>query len=392
MQHNFVVFTDDLQGMQALLLLAQYTFLNPAVANLWLLIGFVSQGVLDLGLHQELPISIAVSPFERDLRRRIFWCAYEMEVATSGGLLRPISLPREYCNVAFPSELDDEAITEAGIDPRGRVTKFTPRRIWMFRLIEAEIIAVLYQNKQVPQRYADLDSWMRVTDDAIMAWNSAVHQAAAMDTDIANEIRWKEMRLYADIAMPYLIVTLYRISPLVKEPSTEKLLRVFDAAVKVAAGYDQQQHADFGNTKYVFHPCHHSFSAAIAFLQALQRCKAQISEIYTLEQVESFMATFSNFFATIAERWPAATRCLEEYERLLAPVRQDYVDFLVQTSPMGEADRLLQLNFDEAVSFWNVFDSATGNAEYSWGLNSLLPNDWNAEFDFGMDLELFPGV
>jgi hypothetical protein len=107
-------------------------------------------------------------------------------------------------------------------------------------------------------------------------------------------------------------------------------MKAFTAAVQVANGYWKQSNADFGNTKYAFHPCHHSFSSAVIFMQALQRCKPEIAEAYTLEQVEEYMTIFSSFFSIIAERWPAASRCLEEYERLLVPVKKEYVDFLVQ--------------------------------------------------------------
>lgn len=46
------VTTNDLPGLQAILLLTQYIFLNPSMADLWLLTGLISQAVIDLGLHQ----------------------------------------------------------------------------------------------------------------------------------------------------------------------------------------------------------------------------------------------------------------------------------------------------------------------------------------------------
>lgn len=115
------VLTNDLRGLQALVLLTQYTFLSPGVASFWLLTGFMSQACIDLGLHQEMAEPPEGShgqpnipwPLLRDLRRRIFWCAWEMEVAVCGALLRPITLLRRNVTTEFPSVLDDDAIGQA---------------------------------------------------------------------------------------------------------------------------------------------------------------------------------------------------------------------------------------------------------------------------------------
>jgi hypothetical protein len=69
--------------------------------------------------------------------------------------------------------------------------------------------------------------------------------------------------------------------------------------------------------KYVSLPCHHTFMSAMKFLRSLNSCKAAIADLYTIEEVETYMEHLSLFFATISERWLAATSCLMEYERLL---------------------------------------------------------------------------
>jgi hypothetical protein len=104
------VLTNDIQGLQAVLLLLQYAFLDPGAANIWLLSGFSSQACIDLGLHQETPCS-GVSIKTLDMRRRVFWCAYEMEVAVCCALLRPTSFLSKHVNIPFPSELEDSAIS-----------------------------------------------------------------------------------------------------------------------------------------------------------------------------------------------------------------------------------------------------------------------------------------
>jgi hypothetical protein len=139
----------------------------------------------------------------------------------------------------------------------------------------------------------------------------------------------------------------------------------------------------------------------VSFLQALQRCKETVNLSYTLEEVKSFMASFSRLFSTMAERWPAASRCLEEYERLLAPVKKDYVDFVAHrarthsiSQGTGDYENLVGfsgelidpiINLDEMFNFGSFFqpDSSTV-AEHGW-LYSPVPTNWNTEFDFEMN-------
>lgn len=395
-----VILSNDLKGLQAVLLLLQYTFLEPDMANMWLLSGFASQACIDLGLHKELPDSAEITVAERDMRRRIFWCAWEMETAISSVLLRPTSFLNAQVDVAFPTEVEDSAITATGIDPSGRLSKFTARRIWGFRQLESEIVSILCHNGQLPAETPSLGEWMECTEQAVLNWKLEVHRSAAANTDIALKPRWAEMLLYADIAYEQLIVALYRPCPRVKHPRPENFMKAFDASYKVADGYFEQANLDFGSSKYVFGPCHHSFSSAMTFIQALQRCKVEISAKYTLAEVVGFMSSFSRLFATTAERWPTALRFLEEYERVLASIKKEYITFIVQSKPkvtisqpelvlpMDEVqDSVLDgpMDFDDTFIFGSQFrpegfhDVVDSDESYY-----AMPADWNAEFDFGM--------
>jgi hypothetical protein len=176
-------------------------------------------------------------------------------------------------------------------------------------------------------------------------------------------------------------------------------------AVEVADGYFQQSEAGAGRIKYVFHPCHHVFNCALVFLQGLQRCKQEVSEAYRWEQIEQWMDVFGKCFSSIAERWAAAKRCLEEYKRLLPPIKKEYADFLAQKvslaptpqpvaaigAPMYSYPREnpAPADIDEAFNFWNVFNPTTAsviNEPLSAHIYNSAPRDWNAEFS------LYPGM
>ncbi|KAK6379648.1 hypothetical protein LTS17_005720 [Exophiala oligosperma] len=395
-----VVLSNDLSGLQALLLLIQYTFLNPTVANLWLLTGMSSEACIDLGLHRELPESTDIDVLERDMRRRIFWCAWEMEVAVSAPLNRPIRTRNKYISAAFPAEYGDYGITRDGININAPRAKFISRRIWLFRKVESSIMSILYQNESLPPDCPSLESWMAETELEILGWKEEVHHKASLNQDSSVKSQWDEMELYADIAYNYIIVLLFGSCPRIRTPSRQHLMKAFAASTEVATGYWRQANTEFGYMKYVFHPCHHTFLSAIVFLQTLQYCRSEIADAYEIEEVEEFMERFSRFFSTISERWPAATQCLREYERLLGPIKQDYLDFLLLRKQSTSEIDLLQgapmddyldgtAHFHDPFEIWPVTNPLlSSNGNDAFDAYSYLPYDWNAEFGFGMDLAL----
>lgn len=65
--------------IQSLLLLTQYAILDPNHFDSWLLIGFTTRAIVDLGFHQDPPLSSVVDRATLDMRRKIFYCAYALD-------------------------------------------------------------------------------------------------------------------------------------------------------------------------------------------------------------------------------------------------------------------------------------------------------------------------
>lgn len=402
------VATNDIAGLQAVLLLTQYIFLNPSMADLWLLTGLISQSVIDLGLHQELPNDAQISEYDRDMRRRLFWCAWEMEVGVCSIFLFPTSLPIKGIQVKFPLEIDDTAITQHGTVPEGRVSKFTQRIICSFRLIEAEFVSVLWHGEPIPEEFDSIEAWGQSCIDRIRQWQHEIYAAARANQDPGLLARWEEMMLYSDIAVPYVFFMLNRPSKRLPVPSTEQRMIAMTHAVKIAAGYFKQSEAAPGRIKYVFHPCHHVFHCAIVYLEGLQYCKQEVLTTYSWEQVEEWMNIFAECFRSIRERWTAATRCLEEYERSLAPLKKEYMELYASkasikalavplTAPPSTCGQGLNDELGHAMtevggglSHWNLFNP-TATSDPSDPLNAYAytttPRDWNAEFQLHPSIE-----
>ena len=89
-----------LDGLQAILLLVWYSMLSPGKGSIWFLVGLATRTCVDLGLNDELNIQhMALDAVQLDMRRRLFWCTYEVDRLLSQLLGRPPAIPDGFINV-----------------------------------------------------------------------------------------------------------------------------------------------------------------------------------------------------------------------------------------------------------------------------------------------------
>lgn len=67
------------QQIQALILLVQYSTLDPAHFDSWQLIGFTCRAAVDLGFHQDPPKEQSIDKKALQQRRKIFYSAYALD-------------------------------------------------------------------------------------------------------------------------------------------------------------------------------------------------------------------------------------------------------------------------------------------------------------------------
>lgn len=63
-------------GIQGILLLAQYSLVNPMRFRTWYLVSMAVRVMVDLGLHQDPPEEVISSTNRLNIRRRVFHCVY----------------------------------------------------------------------------------------------------------------------------------------------------------------------------------------------------------------------------------------------------------------------------------------------------------------------------
>ncbi|KAI0161163.1 fungal-specific transcription factor domain-containing protein [Hypoxylon sp. FL1284] len=88
--------------IQSLILLTQYSMLDPAHFDSWHLIGFTSRAVIDLGFHQDPPPEQLSDKAVLDMRRKTFYCVYSLDRSISMVHARAFSFTDAATNVAWP--------------------------------------------------------------------------------------------------------------------------------------------------------------------------------------------------------------------------------------------------------------------------------------------------
>ena len=97
-----VIHPGSISGIQGLLLLVQYSMIEPEYFRSWDLIGMASRVMVDLGLHVEPAPETKMSKDTIDMRRRVFYCVYTLDRNISTAYGRAFSFTDDSAAVCLP--------------------------------------------------------------------------------------------------------------------------------------------------------------------------------------------------------------------------------------------------------------------------------------------------
>lgn len=157
---------DNLQNLQKVLLLLQYTLLVPETGNLWQLSGTAMRYATSMSLYTEPNPSQSFDPLTLDLRRRMFWTCYCIDRSLSTVMGPPTTVPDSWITAQLPSIYEDKLITVNGINagPACNLKVGMVLHVGICRL-QSEIHARLYG--PVDSRSSQID----VEDQITWTWN-----------------------------------------------------------------------------------------------------------------------------------------------------------------------------------------------------------------------------
>lgn len=313
LDHADTLYETSFQSLQGTLLLIQYSYLMPRAASLWDIVGLAMRMALELGLHRD-PEEVAgytLTDSEMELRRCVFWVLYIFDRSICATSHRRLGVADESISTKYPSGMDG--------------TYFLNNIL--FRRIQSELWTVNYLRRGLPllKDEGSYETWTDDIEHRMQSWRSGV------TTKRSSSPEWY------DIAVWHGFVFLHRPCPRNPHPSPESLIKCFEAATEVAAGYWENAHSGF--LKYSWHAVHHGFEAAMAMLYALRHCKAQLKERHGTRKILETVHLFSSLFVLMSERWSQAHASLESYERCKTVVMRELMQHGSAPSP-GENDEL----------------------------------------------------
>lgn len=289
------------------------------------IIGVAVRLAVDLGLHYEdgkdiesgLGDAAAQQARERgrreyirDLRRRLWWCAYSFDRLVSVCVGRPFGISDQVITTEFPSLLDDRFITQNGfIQPPQDTVKPTYKLVahhyFRLRLLQSEILQVLqYQQAQMARstglnqknahmhtalpspflsKFDSFRSWRINIDKRLYEWKTSA--PTKQDTGVAFSPEFLDLNYWQAIIMlyrqslsvPAMFEGEYHTSNEVNSPTIYNMelrededrvyLKVAEAGQKILRLYRQLHRVSLVN--YTYLATHHLFMAGISYLYAI---------------------------------------------------------------------------------------------------------------------------
>ncbi|KAH8883212.1 transcriptional regulatory protein GAL4 [Thozetella sp. PMI_491] len=116
-----------LESIQAILCCAMYSMRSPVGISVWTLSGLALRQCIEMGLHRKIPwFKVELNMLKTQMRRRVFWCAYNLDRAVAITLGRPVGITDSDIDVELPLDINDENITVAGLLAEPRVSNSEP--------------------------------------------------------------------------------------------------------------------------------------------------------------------------------------------------------------------------------------------------------------------------
>ncbi|KAH8745497.1 fungal-specific transcription factor domain-containing protein [Diaporthe sp. PMI_573] len=104
----------DMTTLQALVFNIQFLQATGELNSCHTFLGIALRSALRMGLHRHLP-AISLGPIKDETRRRLFYTIRQMDIYLSTTLGLPLLLEERDIDQPWPAEVDDEYITDSGI-------------------------------------------------------------------------------------------------------------------------------------------------------------------------------------------------------------------------------------------------------------------------------------
>ena len=155
-----LITSHTLADVQALAMLCLHVRNSPKPTACWMIVSLVLDLAIELGLHRSAKRwapSAKRTPLEIEIRKRVFWSILVMHVDIAGNLGRPMALRPDDWDVEMPEAIDDEHLSENGIDSNNLGTCNFMIGIQSFSMttIRMDLYNIIYAVKRSPHTYIE---------------------------------------------------------------------------------------------------------------------------------------------------------------------------------------------------------------------------------------------
>ena len=185
-----LVASHTLADVQALTMLCLHIRNLPKPGACWMITSIVLNLAIELGLHRSAKRwapSTERSILEIELRKRVFWSILLIHVTVAGNLGRPMALRSDDWDVEMFEAIDDDLLSEAGIDTSrlGKCNFLVGHQASVMIPILMDLYNSIYSVKRSPQNYVNtvrrLEGRIR---DWQEQWPRELREGSASDNEL----------------------------------------------------------------------------------------------------------------------------------------------------------------------------------------------------------------
>lgn len=189
------------QDVQALTLICAHLRNFPKPGASWILTTTTLNVALELGLHRSArrwSPDQASNPLDVELRKRIFYTVLTIHITLSGKLGRPMHVRAEDFDVELPDPVDDELLSENGIDTSRPGSCLHRIGIEAYRIapLYMELYSTIYAVRRRPEIYMDTVTRL---ESRLRAWQEGLPSQLVNGESGQNEQEGRVFALYAQL-------------------------------------------------------------------------------------------------------------------------------------------------------------------------------------------------
>jgi hypothetical protein len=326
----------DLQHLQSLLLMVQYTIFASNLSAAWHFIGLATRLAIDLNLLNETRLSSdqdtqGTLDVQTNKKRRVFWATYILETNLCVILNRPRSIPDEAIFTPFPSTIGPESSIPLA------------NHCIVFRQLEYEIFHTLNYKPPVNGAFFDYKAWKMGMKDRLVEWHATVPPV-----DITSKLAPQN---FFDGALHMTLVSLFSPShhfPDLSEDELRDLAQYASTSIELYRdGFKE------GKLRFYWRTTPNLFQSGVALIHCIKNLTLQ-GLVLDVNPLKARVAVCSTVLWGMAERYPPGASYRDRFDELAASISDVTTDLPIELSNdfLFGQHALLPLDLDGTADLW----------------------------------------